>query len=192
VRRLSLRSLRQAITFMFQMPGSYQFSARENIGLGYLEAAGDAAAIERAAKTAAADEIIGRLPRGYDSLLGRFFPGGTELSGGEWQRIALARAFMRPAAIMLLDEPTSAMDSWAETDWYARLRSHAASRTVVLATHRLTIAMRADLIHVIRDGRVAESGNHEQLLTLGGLYARAWRAQVESPLPASELQTTSA
>ena len=192
IRRLSLASLRQAITFMFQVPGSYQFSARENIGLGNLGAAADNAAIEQAARTAAADEIIRRLPGGYDSLLGRFFPGGTELSGGEWQRIALARAFMRPADLMLLDEPTSAMDSWAETDWYERLRRHAQSRTVILATHRLTIAMRADLIHVISNGRIAESGNHDELLRSDGLYAKAWKAQVESPLPFTELQTSSA
>jgi ATP-binding cassette subfamily B protein len=93
---------------------------------------------------------------------------------------------------MLLDEPTSAMDSWSETDWYARLRSHAESRAVVLATHRLTIAMRADLIHVIRGGRIAESGTHEELLAVNGHYANAWRAQVESSVPLDELQTTSA
>jgi ATP-binding cassette subfamily B protein len=192
LRRISLISLRKMITFMFQFPGNYQLSARENIALGNLEAAGEEALIQRAAWNAGANEIIRRLPNGYDSLLGRFFPEGTELSGGEWQRIALARAFMRQAEIMLLDEPTSSMDSWAEADWYARLRNLARDRTVILATHRLTIAMRADLIHVMKNGHVVESGNHEQLLTLNGLYSQAWKAQVESASSVPELQITSA
>jgi ATP-binding cassette subfamily B protein len=174
---------------MFQTPGNYQLTARENIALSKLDADGDAARIERAARSAGAQEIIRRLPDGYDSLLGRWF-GGTELSGGEWQRVALARAFMREAPIMLLDEPTSAMDSWAEADWFRRLRHLANGRTVMLVTHRLTIAMRADLILVMKDGQVVESGSHEELLALGGPYSQSWRAQVQSTSNVADVQTT--
>jgi len=190
LRRISLDSLRRTITFMFQVPGNYQLSARENISLGNLEAEGATERLEAAARGAGAHDFVERLPKGYDTLLGRFFPGGTELSGGEWQRMALARAFMRDADVILLDEPTSAMDSWAETDWYQRMRQFASGRTVLLVTHRLTIATRADLIHVVHDGQVIESGSHDELLALNGRYARSWRAQVESTSSRTELQTT--
>jgi ATP-binding cassette subfamily B protein len=175
------------LTFMFQVPVNYQFSARDNIALGNLEAARESARLDSAVWSAGAEEIVRRLPKGYDSMLGRFFPEGTELSGGEWQRLALARAFMRNAQLILLDEPTSAMDSWAEADWYHRLRRYANGRTVVLVTHRLTIAMRADLIHVMKGGQVVESGSHEELLDRGGLYAQSW-AQVQSASQLAEVQ----
>jgi ATP-binding cassette subfamily B protein len=112
-------------------------------------------------------------------LLGKWFASGTELSGGEWQRVALARAFLRRAPLLLLDEPTSAMDPWAESDWLARLRTLAAGRTILLRTHRFTTARQADVIHVLVDGRVAESGSHEELLALGGRYAQAWAEQTK-------------
>jgi ATP-binding cassette subfamily B protein len=114
------------------------------------------------------------------------------LSGGEWQRIALARAFMHQGQVMLLDEPTSSMDSWAEADWFRRLKNLADGRAVILVTHRLTIAMRADLIYVMKNGQVVESGNHDQLVTRGGLYSQSWRAQVESSSGACDMQPTSA
>jgi len=189
VRRISLLSLRKIITFMFQTPGNYQLTVKENIALSNLEADGDAAQIEDAARSAGVEEIVRRMPEGYDSLLGRWF-GGTELSGGEWQRVALARAFMRHGPIMLLDEPTSAMDSWAEADWFHRLRGLATGRTVMLVTHRLTISMRADLILVMKDGQVVESGNHDELVALGGHYSRSWRAQVRPTADVADRQTT--
>jgi len=191
VRRISLSSLRSAVTFMFQTPGNYHFSARENIALGNLEQAGDSTRVEDAAWNAGAHYIIEKLPKRYDSLLGRWFPGGSDLSGGEWQRIALARAFMHQGQIMLLDEPTSAMDSWSEADWFKRLRRLAKGRTVILVTHRLTIAMRADLIHVMKDGQVVESGNHDQLVVQGGLYSQSWRTQVESSSGECNLEPSS-
>jgi ATP-binding cassette, subfamily B, bacterial len=180
LRRMSLTSFRKTLTFMFQVPVNYQFTARENVAFGNLGAAAADDRLERAVWSAGAEAIIGRLPQGYDSMLGRYFPNGTELSGGEWQRLALARAFMRDAHIILLDEPTSAMDSWAEADWYERMRQYANGRTVILVTHRLTIAKLADLIHVVKDGQVVESGHHEDLLTRRGLYSQSWRHQFES------------
>ena len=187
IRRITLASLRRMLTFMFQVPVNYQFTAKDNIALGNLKSADDPSRLQSAVWSAGAENILARLPRGYDSMLGRFFPEGTELSGGEWQRLALARAFMRDAQLILLDEPTSAMDSWAEADWYQRLRRYASGRTVLLVTHRLTIAMRADLIHVMKGGQVVESGSHEELLAMRGLYAQSW-AQVQSASQLAELQ----
>jgi ATP-binding cassette subfamily B protein len=189
VKRISLFSLRNTMTFMFQTPGNYQLSVRENIGLSNLHARSDVTQIERASRDAGAEEIVRRLPNGYDTLLGRWF-GGSELSGGEWQRLALARAFLRQGPIMLLDEPTSAMDSWAETDWFRRLRTLATGRTVMLLTHRLTIAMRAHLILVVKNGHVVESGTHEELLALGGPYSRSWKAQVQSTYDVADAPAT--
>lgn len=188
LRRFSLHSLRKMLTFMFQVPIQYHLTARENISLGNLAAADDEGLIREAATSAGADQVIRRLPKGYDNLLGRWFPGGTELSGGEWQRLALARAFLRPAQIMLLDEPTSALDSWAEADWYRRLKHLANGRTVLLATHRLTIAARADLILMMKGGQIVESGNHEELLALGGLYCQSWTATVHAAPRSGEIE----
>jgi ATP-binding cassette subfamily B protein len=179
VRQMALSSLRRVITFMFQTPGNYQLTARENIALSNLDGADDLR-IEAATYAAGADTIVRRLPHGYASVLGRWFPGGVELSGGEWQRIALARAFLRQAPIMLLDEPTSSMDSWAEADWFVRLKTLAEGRTVMLVTHRLTVASRADFILLMKSGEVLESGTHDELVARGGLYAHSWRLQVES------------
>ena len=125
--------------------------------------------------------MAARLPDGYNSLLGKCFNDGVELSTGEWQRVALARAFLRRAPILILDEPTSAMDPWAEANWISRFRSLAAGRTAILITHRLTTAMRADVIHVMSGGKVVESGAHEELLSRGGLYAQSWLAQSAIP-----------
>jgi ATP-binding cassette subfamily B protein len=113
-------------------------------------------------------------------MLGKWFVAGVELSGGEWQRINMARAYVRRAPIILLDEPTSFMDSWAETDWFERFRGLADGRTAILITHRFTIAMRADIIHVMHEGQIVESGSHQQLLAADGLYAQSWMAQMRA------------
>ncbi|MBW4641174.1 MAG: ABC transporter ATP-binding protein/permease [Gloeocapsa sp. UFS-A4-WI-NPMV-4B04] len=179
IRELSISQLQRAIAVLFQSPIPYQATAADNIALGDLAAAHSAVEIEAAAIGAGAHEIISRLPKGYDTQLGKSFVGGTELSGGEWQRVALARAFFRRSQIIILDEPTSAMDSWAEADWLERFRTLANGRTAIVITHRFTLAMRADIIHVMRDGQIVESGNHDQLLAQAGLYAQSWTAQMQ-------------
>jgi ATP-binding cassette subfamily B protein len=179
LRDLKVEEVRRRITVLFQQPVHYNTTVAENIALGDLASNAGAAAIEAAARDAGADAIIARLPGGMQTLLGKGFTSGTELSVGEWQRIALARAFLRQAPIIILDEPTSAMDSWAEADWLERFRALAAGRTVLLITHRFTTAMRADLIHVMAEGRIVESGRHPELLDLGGRYAQSWVTQMQ-------------
>jgi len=185
LRELSMGDLWRMITVLFQFPVPYFATAAENIAMGDLAAAPGKVEIEAAARRAGAHEFIERLPQGYDTLLGKWFAKGSELSGGEWQRLALARAFLRRAQIMVLDEPTSFMDSWAEVDWFDRFRELADGRTAIFITHRFTIAKRADIIHVMDKGQIVESGSHDELLALGGLYARSWTAQMQvsaSPL----------
>ena len=188
LRTLSIQDLRRLITVLFQWPVPYHASVRQNIAYGDLSAEPNTAEIEAAAHAAGAHEIIAHLPRGYETLLGKWFIDGSELSAGEWQRIALARAFLRRAPIILLDEPTSFMDSWAEADWFERLRALAHGRTAIVITHRFTIAMRADIIHVMQNGRIIESGNHEELLMQDGLYAQSWRVQMKASTSAPTIE----
>ena len=178
LRGLAIEELRQQIAVLFQAPVHFNATVAENIGIGDLRLAGDQARIEAAARAAGADGIVARLRRGYDSLLGNWFQEGSELSVGEWQRIALARAFLRQAPLIVFDEPTSAMDPWAEADWMKRFRQLVAGRTTLIITHRFTTAMFADAIHVIRDGQIVESGCHEELLSQGGMYAQGWVTQM--------------
>jgi len=178
LRTLDLDSLRASITVLFQEPVHYNATVAGNIALGDIASAPDRAAIQAAAEAAGAAEIVRGLPSGYDHLLGRWFENGTELSTGEWQRIALARAFLRQAPILVLDEPTSAMDPWAETEWLGRFRQLAAGRTTLVITHRFSTARIADIVHVMSDGQVIERGSHDQLISAGGRYAQGWIAQV--------------
>ena len=182
IRDLSIKKLRRLLTVLFQVPINYHATVAQSIANGDLQVEPSRAEIEAAARGAGADEVIARLPQGYDTLLGKWFAKGTNLSGGELQRIALARAFVRQAQIIVLDEPTSAMDSWAEADWLERFRTLTNGRTAMIITHRFTLAMRADIIHTMRNGQIVESGSHEQLLATGGLYAQSWIAQMQSSL----------
>jgi ATP-binding cassette subfamily B protein len=180
IREFSVKQLRRLITVLFQSPIPYYTTASENIALGDISAPVNQAEIETAAKASGIHEKISQLPLGYNTMLGKLFPQGTDLSGGQWQRLALARAFFRRSQIIILDEPTSAMDPWAEHDWLERFRTLASDRTAVVITHRFTLAMQADIIHVMRDGQIVESGNHQQLLALDGLYAQSWQAQMQT------------
>lgn len=178
IRELPLDALRQQVTVLFQQPYQYHESARHNIAVGDLASKPALQSIKAAAAAAKADAPISKLPGTYESILGKLF-GGAELSGGEWQRVALARAFLREAPIVILDEPTSAMDSWAELDWLQRFREMVAGRTAIMITHRFTTAMQADLIFVMDTNSIIESGTHDELLAQGGRYAQSWHAQMQ-------------
>jgi ATP-binding cassette subfamily B protein len=170
LRDLATEDLRRLITVLFQQPFHYNATVRENVLYGDLKLGPSDAEIDAAIRAAGADEVVARLPQEEQTLLGRWFAGGTELSVGEWQRIALARAFLRRAPIIILDEPTSALDPWAEADWLERFRRLAIGRTSIIITHRFTTAMHADVIHVMDRGRIVESGSHHWLLEQNGLY----------------------
>ncbi len=178
LRQLCLIDLRRQITVLFQEPMHYHASIYENIAYGdWKESGVPMDQIQLAARQAGAEELIERLPQGYETLLGKWFHAGTDLSVGEWQRLALARAFLRAAPVLILDEPTSAMDAWAEADWLSRVHSWSAQRTTLMITHRLTTARKADKIFVMETGRIIESGSHTELVSSGGRYAQAWQAQ---------------
>ena len=187
LRDLRLEELRRVMTVLFQQPVHYNQTVHDNIALGDIRTTASRAEIEEAARMAGADLPVAALPQGYDTLLGKWFENGEELSVGEWQRIALARAFLRKAPILLLDEPTSAMDSWAEADWLERIRADAAGRTVLIITHRFTTAMWADVIHVMSRGTIVESGSHAALVSAGGQYAQSWARQAREGLKVRRL-----
>src|ERR1700752_4652876 len=185
IKDISTDDLRRSITVLFQQPFHYNTTVRDNILYGDLKLEASDAELDAAIHAAGASEIVSRLPNREQTLLGRWFPGGTELSVGEWQRIALARAFLRRAPIIILDEPTSALDPWAEADWLERFCKLALGRTSIIITHRFTTAMHADVINVMDRGRIVESGSHQRLLEQSGLYAESWSRQNMLALDAS-------
>ena len=173
-------ALRSQIGGMFQDYVTYQATAAENIGLGNLSHLSDREAVIRAGREAGADTLIDTLPAGYDTALGKWFDAGVNLSGGEWQKVALARAFMRDARILLLDEPTSALDAQAEYELFERLRSLTRGKSAVYISHRFSTVRRADRILFLEHGQLVEEGTHEQLMRLGGRYARLFRLQASA------------
>ncbi len=171
--------LRREISVIFQDYVKYQLSARENIQFGNADLEPDAALIEEAARHSGADSVIAGLKQGYDTVLGKWFEGGEELSIGQWQKIALARAFLRESQIIVLDEPTSAMDAKAEYDLFRQFRQLAKGRAAVLISHRFSTVRMADCIYVLKDGKIAESGTHDSLIALNGTYARLFEMQAQ-------------
>ena len=176
LRELATAEWRQQIGVVFQDFGRYHFSVRENIGIGDFSAIDAPERIEEAAVLSGASATIACLSHGYETQLGTLFPGGEDLSIGQWQQIAIARAMLRSANIIVLDEPTSALDPEAEAELLERFRQLAKGRTAIIISHRLSTVRLADRICVIYEGRVTESGTHAELLKLNQLYATMYRA----------------
>jgi ATP-binding cassette subfamily B protein len=177
LREYSVEDLHRQIGVIFQDFVRYDMTARENIGLGLVDQVDNETRILEAAWSSHAIEVIDRLPGGLNRLLGRRFEGGVELSGGEWQRFALARAYMRDAQILILDEPTAALDAAAEYDLFCRFAGLTEGRMAVLISHRFSTVRMCDRIVVLEDGCVREEGSHEQLLRRGGRYASLFELQ---------------
>ncbi|CAN5522451.1 ABC transporter ATP-binding protein [soil metagenome] len=182
IREYDPRELRRQFGTMFQDYVTYQLTVMENIGVGNLEQFDDPDAVAAAARRGGAESLIESLPEGYNTMLGKWFESGQQLSGGEWQRIALARAFMRDAQILILDEPTSALDAEAEHDLFARIKQLAKDRMAIFISHRFSTTRQADRILVLEAGKLIEQGTHEELMRQGGSYAQLFRLQAESYL----------
>jgi ATP-binding cassette subfamily B protein len=179
------KDLQSHISFVFQNFGRYEASVAENISYGdWRQLAGEAEQIERVATEAGIDEMIRRLPAGYETLVGRQF-GGYDLSIGQWQRVALARAFARHASLVILDEPTSNLDTQAEYELFMRCRALARGRTTILVSHRFSTVRIADRIVVMERGRIVEVGSHEELLRNAGHYSRLYDRATRSDRAAS-------
>ncbi|MFN8579057.1 MAG: ABC transporter ATP-binding protein [Candidatus Sericytochromatia bacterium] len=172
------KDIQENTVVLFQDYLKFNLTVLENIGLGnYKDKMPDFKEIEESAINSGAKNVIDRLPNNYKTILGRWFS-GAELSTGEWQKIALARVFIRPSEFIIFDEPTSAMDSWAESDWLNRFKERVKGHTSLIITHRFTTAMQADIIYVMDKGKVIEKGTHEELMILNGDYAKSWKNQV--------------
>ncbi len=179
---LSPEDVRDGMTVLFQDYVQYHLSVRDNILLGRPERAADDEAIRAAAAASGADGFLSSLPQGYDTRLGLEFYGGYELSIGQWQRLALARAFFRGGSFLVLDEPTASLDPRAEADLFAQMRELAHGRSVLMVSHRFSSVRSADRIYVLESGRVVEHGDHESLMANGALYSELFTLQAEAYL----------
>jgi ATP-binding cassette subfamily B protein len=179
IRELDPQALRQKIGVIFQDFVRYHLPVRENIGFGQIEAADRMDKIVESARKSGAEAMINDLPEGYQTMLGRWFHGGHELSLGQWQRIALARAFMRDADILVLDEPTASLDAETEYEIFQNFKQLTEGKMAILISHRFSTVRMADRIVVIQHGRIAEIGSHEELLRREGIYAELFSMQAE-------------
>jgi ATP-binding cassette subfamily B protein len=186
-RQLPPYAVRDEITVLFQDYVKYHLSAFDNVVVGRPERASDKLAVSAAAARAGADIFLEALPHGYATRLGQQFYGGHELSIGQWQRLALARAFFRGGSFLILDEPTASLDPRAEARLFEQIRELAEGRSVLLVSHRFSTVRSADRIYVLEHGRVAEAGTHEDLLARGGSYAELFGLQAEADLVGSRL-----
>ena len=177
LRDYELDLLRRQISVVFQDYVCYELSVRDNIGFGDVEALSDQARIEAAARKGSAAAFIDRLARGYGQVVGKRFHGGVDLSGGQWQRLALARAYMRDAQLLVLDEPTAALDARAEQQLFGRFAGAARGRMALLISHRFSTVRMADRILVLAEGTIQEQGTHDELLRRGGPYAQLFQIQ---------------
>jgi len=177
LRDYSVEDLRKEIGVIFQDYMRYELLAKENIGFGKIEDLANRDRIETAARKSLAFQVIGKFPNGYDQMIGRRFEGGVDLSGGEWQKFALARAYMRDAQLLILDEPTATLDARAEYEVFQRFAELTKGRMAVLISHRFSTTRMADRILVLENGQIQEQGTHRQLVALGGRYAELFELQ---------------
>src|SRR5882757_4393955 len=177
LREYDVEELRSSMGVIFQDFVRYNFTAGDNIAVGRISARDDRQRVERAATRSHADEVIGRLPAGYAQRIGKSFKNGIELSGGEWQKIAIARAYMREADVLILDEPTAALDARSEFEVFQRFKELSKGKTAVLISHRFSSVRMADRIFVLLDGKVEAAGTHEELMAKPGLYAELFELQ---------------
>jgi len=183
LREYSVSGLRREISVIFQDFAHYHLTARENIWFGNIDldpAKDGPAGISEASRRAGADDVIRKLRRGYDTVLGKWFEDGEEISIGEWQKIALARSFLRDSQIIVLDEPTSSLDARAESEVFARFRELAKSRSTIIISHRFSTVRMADTIYVFENGRIVESGHHDALVSKGGNYSQLYEMQARN------------
>jgi ATP-binding cassette subfamily B protein len=171
--------LRKKIGIIFQDYVRYQTTIRDNVGFGSVDDLGDQARIERAASQGGGSEVVDSLPDGWETTLGGWFQKGRELSGGQWQKVALSRAFMREGEVIILDEPTSALDAEKEYEIFKRFKDLTEGRTAFLVSHRFSTVRMADRIIVLKNGEIEESGTHTDLTARKGTYARLFELQAE-------------
>ena len=180
LREYDLEDLYREIGVIFQDFMRYEMTARENIAVGRIEELGNTEEIATAAHKSLADDVIGKLPEKYEQMLGRRFEMGVDLSGGEWQKLALARAYLRDAQLLILDEPTAALDARSEFEVFERFAELTEGKMALFISHRFSTVRMADRIVVLAGGRIAEDGSHEQLMALGGRYAEMFEMQASS------------
>jgi ATP-binding cassette, subfamily B, bacterial len=180
LREYNLEDLYREIGVIFQDFMRYEMTARENIAAGLIEQLDNLSLLRNAAHKSLADEVIERLPHSYEQMLGRRFEGGVDLSGGEWQKVALARAYLRDAQLLILDEPTASLDARSEFEVFRRFAELTAGKMALFISHRFSTVRMADRIVVLENGRIAEEGTHQQLSMLGGRYAEMFELQAAS------------
>lgn len=190
IKKIDPAAWRRRLSVLFQDYIRYQLTVEDNIRVGDIDRTDKPGTIEESAQKAGADRMITRLPDGYRTMLGKLFSGGQEISTGEWQKIALSRAFFRDAELILLDEPASSLDALAEAEVFRKFREIIRDRTALIISHRFSTVRMADRIYVIEQGRIIEHGSHADLMALNGRYAEMFRVQANPYISRSGLENT--